>query len=110
MRKVNSGLACQVEKYRLECGHSNNAHMGQFRKLSTLPGFTGSILPGASIELHRGDTPMDVDKPPSCADEDNGWDDDGDEEGEDDDDQEDEDISAVVSALLALMVDEPGRE
>ena len=51
VRKVNSGLACQVEKYRLEHGCFNNAHMGQFRKLSTLPGFMGSILPGVSIEL-----------------------------------------------------------
>ena len=49
---------------------------------------------------------MEIDEPPSHVDEDNGWD----ADGEEDDDQEDEDISAVVSALLALMVDEPDRE
>lgn len=110
VRKVNLGLAHQVEKYWLECRHFNNAHMCQFRKLSTLPGFVGSIIPGVRIELRRGDTPMEVDKPPSCTDKDNGWDGDSDEEGEEDNDQEDEDISAIISALLALTVDEPSKE
>ena len=110
--KVNLGLAHQVAKYRLECRHFNNAHKCRFRKLSTLSGFTGSIIPGVSIDLRRGDTPMEVDKPPSSSstEKDNGWDGDGNEEDEDEDDQEDEDFSAMVSTLLALTVDEPGRE
>ncbi|KAF8229070.1 hypothetical protein L208DRAFT_1288307, partial [Tricholoma matsutake] len=46
VREANPGLACQVKLYRMEWGHFNEQHMQRFRKLASLPGFTGSIRPG----------------------------------------------------------------
>jgi hypothetical protein len=46
VRQVNPGLARQVGKHRMERARFNDWHMERFRKLSLLPGFTGSIKPG----------------------------------------------------------------
>ena len=102
---VNPGLARQVKIHRMERGRFNAQHMERFRKLASLPGFSGTIIPGTSIELGRDvqsvQNTMDVDDAAedSCVPE-------GDDD--DDDDQEDEEIHAIVIALMSLTVDGPG--
>jgi hypothetical protein len=81
--------------------------MRRFRKLAALPGFTGSIRPGVSVQLHGGtETPMELD---AQADNHGRSMDDEDEE-EEDDDQEDADIRDMVAALMLLTVDRSGTE
>ena len=41
IREANPGLACQEKIYRMEQGYFNEQHMQRFRKLASLPGFTG---------------------------------------------------------------------
>jgi hypothetical protein len=119
VREANPGLACQVKIYRMERGRFNEQHMQRFRKLASLPGFTGSIRPGTSAELRsRVGNPMDVDEP---ADDDghrgesddsggDGANNSGEGDEDDEDDQEDEDIQATVAALMSLTLDAPGVE
>lgn len=106
----NPGLAHQVKLYRMERGRFNARHMERFRKLASLPGFSGSIIPGTSTELGR-----DVDKSMDVDDKDVdghqvGVDtaNDADSEEDDEDDQEEEEIQAMVMALMSLTVDAPG--
>ena len=81
--------------------------MRRFRKLASLPEFTGSLRPGINVDLHR-----DVDGPTEANQYHNGCDSSDKEEDDSDDsdgggdDQEDEDISAAVSALISLTIDE----
>jgi hypothetical protein len=105
LRETNPGITYQVYKHQWERARFNDQHMHQFRKLASLPGFTGSIKPGVSIES-RGviETPMEVDTLPA------GGADDGDEEEEEDDDQEDADIRDMVATLMLLTVDSPHIE
>ena len=111
---VSPGLARQVKIHRMERGHFNAQHMEHFGKLASLPGFSGSIVPGISIELGRDvDNTMDVDNAADdcCL---GGVDDNANiAEGKEDDDnhnydQEDEEIQAMVIALMSLSVDAPG--
>jgi hypothetical protein len=53
VRGVSPGLARQVGKHRMERARFNAQHMRRFRKLALLPGFTGTIKPGISIESDR---------------------------------------------------------
>lgn len=127
VRQVNPGLARQVKIHQRERGCFNEQHMRRFRKLVSLPGFTGSIKPGISVGSGGGvDNTMDVDVLPNDNQQrggdniDNGGDgadgggegDNGGGEGDEDeeDDQEDEDIQAMISALMSLAVDAPGVE
>jgi hypothetical protein len=43
------GLAVQVGLLYMEQGRFTDLHMSRLVKLSTVPGFTGSILPGVSV-------------------------------------------------------------
>jgi hypothetical protein len=117
VREKNPGLACQVKIYRMERGHFNARHMQRFGKLASLPGFTGSITPGASAELcSRVGNPMDVNKLPGdnghrCESDESGEDgadDSGADDKDEEDDQEDKDIQATVAALMSLTLDAPG--
>ena len=106
----NPGLARQVKIHRLERGRFNAQHMDRFRKLASLPGFTGSIIPGASTELERNvhsATNMEVDdtEDDCCQ---SSIDDTYDTEGYDDDKdvQEEEDIEAMVHALISITVND----
>jgi hypothetical protein len=109
---VDPGLARQVKIHRMERGRFNARHMERFRKLASLPGFSGSIIPGTSTEL-GGDVhdAMDVDDAAedSCQ---GGVDDTAivaeADDDDSDDDQEDEEIEAIVIALMSLTVDAPG--
>ena len=115
MMLVSPGLARQVKIRRMERSRYNAWHMERFRKLASLPEFSGSIIPGTSIELGGDeDNAMNVD----VTDDDcrQGGDDDsdsanvaeGDEDEDDNDDQEDQEIEAIVIALMSLTVDPPG--
>jgi hypothetical protein len=112
VREENPGLAHQIEKHRLERGHSNEQHMCRFRRLASLPAFSGSIQPGISVESCQGvEIPMDVDgevNVPSSNDQhmEHNGDGEGNEEDEEDD-QIDADITATVSALMLLTLDSP---
>jgi hypothetical protein len=74
----------------MERAHFNDQHMHWFQKLALLPGFTGTIKPGVSVESDRqANNLMDID----CND---GNQKDGDDNGcgemeEDEDEEEEED-------------------
>lgn len=45
------GLAVQVRLYRERRGRYNAGHIKRFRKLAEMPGFSGSLRPGRSVEV-----------------------------------------------------------
>ena len=104
MMEVNSGLAWQVEKHRLQQGCFNDQHMCRFRKLASLPGFMGSLQPEVSIASDA----IEVDAAAYTNHVDLNIGGEGEEEKEDD--QQEKDISAVVLALLSLTLDKPDVE
>jgi hypothetical protein len=53
IRQVSPGLVQQVRKHQMERACFNDQHMCWFQKLALLPGFTGTIKPGVSIESDR---------------------------------------------------------
>ena len=58
-------LAHQIHLIRMERGHFTDIHMAHFIKLACNPGFSGSIIPGISIDqsLHEGEEErMEVDE------------------------------------------------
>jgi hypothetical protein len=109
---VNPGLARQVKIHRMERGRFNARHMEHFRKLASLPGFSGSIIPGTSTEFGGGvDINMnECDIADDCRQA--GVNDTANDaevsEDDEDDQEEEEDIQAMVYALMSLTVDEPG--
>jgi hypothetical protein len=101
LKETNPIMAHQVQIHRWERARFNKRHMHRFRRLASLPGFTGSIQPGIGIdvdselhELEGTETYMDV-----GADHGEG------EEEEEEDDQEDADIRDTIAALMFLTVD-----
>lgn len=46
-------LAFQISSYRHEQGRFYDLHMRRFSKLASMPGFTGSLKPGVSIDTSR---------------------------------------------------------
>ena len=48
--KWDVSLAHQIGIYQMEKGCFNDHHLHQFKLIAALPGFTGSIVPGESIE------------------------------------------------------------
>lgn len=103
VRVDNPGLAHQVEKYRMKRGCFNEQHMHRFRKLSSLPVFTGSLMPGVAIKSDSGVVLMDVDEPSHPLDHQIN----GDEDEEEDELEADADIAATISALMLLTIDGP---
>jgi hypothetical protein len=110
VREHSPGLACQIEKYRQERGRYNERHLSRFRKLASLPGFTGSIKPGVSVDAAAQ---MEVDMPIDDRVDDRhmeheSYGDVGEDDGDDDDDDGDDvDIRAAVAALILLTIDGP---
>ncbi|KAF8153713.1 hypothetical protein K438DRAFT_1987421 [Mycena galopus ATCC 62051] len=49
----NPHLAVQISRYQLRCARSDTIHMNWFWALAKTPGFTGSVIPGVSIELQK---------------------------------------------------------
>ncbi|KAF8181741.1 hypothetical protein K438DRAFT_2169043 [Mycena galopus ATCC 62051] len=49
-RELDPALAVQISRYRLRRARSDTNHMHRFWALAKLPGFTGSVSPGVSIE------------------------------------------------------------
>jgi hypothetical protein len=98
----NPVMAHQIRNHRQERARFNEQHMRRFKKLASLPGFTGSIQPGVSVEIHGGtETHMelDVEADHRAEEEEDG------EEDEEEDDQEDADIRDMIAALMFLTVD-----
>ena len=52
--RSDAPLGHQVFVHQMVCGHFDADHHQCLLKISLLPGFTGSILPGISVECARG--------------------------------------------------------
>lgn len=104
LKETNPVMAHQVHRHRWERARFNERHMHRFRKLASLPGFTGSIQPGVSIDSDSEEThtELDVEAVHGCLTEEDG--EEGEEEDEEDD-QEDADIRDTIAALMFLTVD-----
>ncbi|KAF8135239.1 hypothetical protein K438DRAFT_1640375, partial [Mycena galopus ATCC 62051] len=49
-QESDPALAVQISRYRLRRARSDTNHMHRFWTLAKLPGFTGSVSPGVSVE------------------------------------------------------------
>ena len=114
VQQTDPPLAHQIYIHRMEKGRFTEVHRSRFSKLSRLPGFTGDLSYGFSIDRTRHEVSednMDVDGCDDMAflgsDVDGG--DDGADEGDGvDEDQEDEDLLIEKFNDLALTMDEHG--
>ncbi|KAJ7473405.1 hypothetical protein FB451DRAFT_1035558 [Mycena latifolia] len=50
--QADQGMALQLRLYRERRGRFDDGHMRRFRALAKTPGFTGSLVPGTSVEVH----------------------------------------------------------
>jgi hypothetical protein len=117
-------LAVQVSQYRLRRGQSDVYHMHRFWALAKVPGFTGSVVPGISIEARRqarqaqtaasGRSAMEVDELDEMdeivVEERDRWEQErsGDWEDEVEDEREEareENVAALIYQMLVLAVD-----
>ena len=57
---TNAPLARQLQQQRLRLVRLNDQHYRRLSKLASLPGFTGSLIPGVSIEAANTPTAMDT--------------------------------------------------
>jgi hypothetical protein len=105
LKETTPIMAHHIQRHRWEKARFNEQHFCRFRKLASLPGFTGSIQPGVSTELHGGmnstQTQMEVDH----VDADYCGLRAGEEEDEEEDDQEDADIRDTIATLMFLTID-----
>jgi hypothetical protein len=53
LKETDPLLAVQVTRYRQQRGRSDLYHMHRFWALAKVPGFTGSVVPGISIEARE---------------------------------------------------------
>ncbi|KAJ7236144.1 hypothetical protein C8J57DRAFT_1530245 [Mycena rebaudengoi] len=113
---TNPPLACQISQYRQERSRSDGTHMRRYWALAKTPGFTGTLIPGVSVEKKAakaasraaamdvdGDVEEVVDRSGqwgSRVDE-NEWTDD-DDEGED---AEEEAMASTIYTLDMLSID-----
>lgn len=106
IRMYDNGLAHQVLLHRRERGRFNAQHMERFRKLACIPGFSGSIQPGVSVEFgtqetgpgHGGDMAVDdsgngVEDVPPCG---------GGPLDEVDDDTDEDELAAQLYSVLCI--------
>ena len=109
LKETDPVMAHHIQKHRWEKARFNEQHLCRFRKLASLPGFTGSIQPGVSTELHgvmdSTQTEMELD-----VEADYGGFRAGEEEEDEEDDQEDADIRDMIATLMFLTVDKSGPE
>ena len=102
----DNGLAHQVLLHQQERGRFNAQHMEHFRKLACIPGFSGSIQPGVSVEFgtqemglgHGGDMTVDdsgngVEDVPPCG---------GGPLDEVDDDTDGDELAAQLYSVLCI--------
>ncbi|KAJ7736987.1 hypothetical protein DFH07DRAFT_870634 [Mycena maculata] len=106
----SEGIANQVHLLRMERGRFTSLHMKRLVKLSRLPGFTGSIVPGVSVSReHHTLVSRDVDTvipaPAMCpvGDEPLPFDE---EEGEDDDEEEGVDALTALIQIVHISADD----
>lgn len=107
LKDTDSIMAHQIKVHRWERARFNEQHMCRFTKLASLPGFSGSIQPGVSIESRGGtESHMELD-----VGVDHGGfrvteEEEKEEEEDDQDDADTADIRDMVSALMFLTVDD----
>ncbi|KAJ7512593.1 hypothetical protein B0H11DRAFT_1699088 [Mycena galericulata] len=51
LRAADRGMAVQIRMYRQRRGRFDEGHMRRFYALAKTPGFTGSLVPGTSLEV-----------------------------------------------------------
>ncbi|KAF9440041.1 hypothetical protein P691DRAFT_688882 [Macrolepiota fuliginosa MF-IS2] len=93
--KTDPDLACQIKQYQSVHTQFNNVHMQCFKKLATLPRFSGSILPGVSHDksLHT----FFIGPPTQVAEGEGQANDGSDKEEEFDHDSLHEDLDALIA-------------
>lgn len=119
VQQTDPSLAHQIYIHRMEKGRFVEIHRKRFSQLLRLPGFTGNLSYGVSIDrtLHEGsENDMDVDGddvavggaslPLGVANGNEGLDATGQEEDDVDEDQEDEDHLTEKFNVLAVTMDE----
>lgn len=117
VRQMDPSLAHQIHILRMGKGRFIDVHRHRFSQLSRLPGFTGNLSYGVSINraLHEvSGNDMDVDGCDDVAAEEaflgsdvGGYADGADEGDGADEDQEDEDLLIEKFNVLAVTMDEP---
>ncbi|KAG6892740.1 hypothetical protein C0992_012773, partial [Termitomyces sp. T32_za158] len=95
-----------IHQQREQLHQYNRLHIRRLSKLTTLPGFTGSLIPGVSVDNLQEEDAMDVDG----GQEANIGDDSGGVEGSDDgedssDDEDDAQLAEKVHKLLQISSD-----
>ncbi|KAJ6492318.1 hypothetical protein C8R45DRAFT_1096332 [Mycena sanguinolenta] len=110
-KDIDPGLAVQISRYRQRRARSDYNHMQRFWALAKTPGFTGSVVPGVSIErqqarhAERGNRPrsageMDTD----IVEERDRWTGSGSGGWEDDDEGEEAEQEAVSTLMYQMSV------
>ncbi|KAJ7790236.1 hypothetical protein B0H14DRAFT_3094724 [Mycena olivaceomarginata] len=123
LKETDPLLAVQVTRYRQQRGRSDLYHMHRFWALAKVPGFTGSVVPGISIEAREAQhamsegRAMDVDEGDEVdeivveerdrweQERDEGWEDEIEDEGEQ---AREENIAALMYQMSVLAVDREG--
>ncbi|KAJ7740402.1 hypothetical protein B0H14DRAFT_2638071 [Mycena olivaceomarginata] len=130
LKETDPLLAVQVTRYRQRRGRSDLYHMHRFWALAKVPGFTGSVVPGISIEAREArrqarqaqhamleGRAMDVDEGDEVdeivveerdrweQERDEGWEDEIEDEGEQ---AREENIAALMYQMSVLAVDREG--
>ncbi|KAJ7745632.1 hypothetical protein B0H14DRAFT_3097129 [Mycena olivaceomarginata] len=130
LKETDPLLAVQVTRYRQQRGRSDLYHMHRFWALAKVPGFTGSVVPGISIEAREVQRQarqaqhamsegraMDVDEGDEVdeivveerdrweQERDEGWEDEIEDEGEQ---AREENIAALMYQMSVLAVDREG--
>jgi hypothetical protein len=100
-------LAYQISSYRNERGRFYDLHMRRFAKLASIPGFTGSLKPGVSINTSRHTAPdpdampMDNVQPIGVEDSSEAT---GDDDADDVADDEDDEVRRLALRFNVLCV------
>ncbi|KAJ7833444.1 hypothetical protein B0H14DRAFT_2364292 [Mycena olivaceomarginata] len=130
LKETDPLLAVQVTRYRQQRGRSDLYHMHRFWALAKVPGFTGSVVPGISIEAREvrrqaqqaqhamsEGRAMDMDEGDEVdeivveerdrweQERDEGWEDEIEDEGEQ---AREENIAALMYQMSVLAVDREG--
>jgi len=115
LREAAPLIANHIALRREDRGRFNDLHLQRFRKLSLLPGFTGSLLPGVSRDMateviNADDGEGRMDEIESTRADDAGMVDgrntnEGDDEDGEDEDQEDQELATLLYSVLSISTD-----
>ncbi|KAF7351475.1 hypothetical protein MSAN_01579700 [Mycena sanguinolenta] len=116
-KDLNPPLAVQISRYRQRRARSDYNHMQRFWALAKTPGFTGSVVPGVSVERQQARHAERASRPQTSrememevVDERERWNSSQEGEWEDDDDEgeeaEQEKVSTLMYQMSVLAVDQ----